>query len=177
MKTTTQTEIKPASFGSISHGTLRDVDLLNAFASELEWQLRRNGNYFSMPEHFNERDRLNGIVNDAWDCFDESGDNLDTAKEESGEVSEIINETLFDALQLFAPAYGYFGAHEGDGSDFGYWVNIDDVKERVGFVSSREQDYPPDDYRGEWLHVNDHGNCTLYVRDEQGNDREIWAIV
>ena len=54
--------------------------------------------------------------------------------------------------------------------------SIESVEENVEFKSSRDQDYPPDDYRGEWLHVSDHGNCTLYVR-ENGEDREIWGVV
>jgi hypothetical protein len=53
---------------------------------------------------------------------------------------------------------------------------IDNVKEDVGFVSSRETEYPDDDYEGEWLHVSDHGNATLYVRTN-GKDNEIWGIV
>lgn len=54
--------------------------------------------------------------------------------------------------------------------------NVEGAKEDCGFVSSKEQDYPPADYEGEWLHVSDHGNATLYVR-EKGQDREIWACV
>lgn len=50
------------------------------------------------------------------------------------------------------------------------------AKEQVGFVSSRDQEYPADDYTGEWLHVNERGNCTLYMR-QSGEDKEIWGIV
>lgn len=55
--------------------------------------------------------------------------------------------------------------------------NIEAAQDDVGFVSSRKQDYPDDDFRGEWLHINDHGNCTLYVRGNDGTDREIWSVV
>lgn len=54
--------------------------------------------------------------------------------------------------------------------------DVDGAREDVEFVSSRNEEYPPDDYEGEWLHVNDHGNVTLYVR-VGGEDREIWAMV
>ena len=50
------------------------------------------------------------------------------------------------------------------------------AKEGVEFVSSKAQEYPDDEYQGEWLHVNDHGNATLYCRTE-GKDKEIWSVV
>ncbi len=57
-----------------------------------------------------------------------------------------------------------------------YGPSVESVREDVDFVSSRESEYPEDDYEGEWLHVNDHGNATLYVR-EKGEDKEIWGVV
>lgn len=55
-------------------------------------------------------------------------------------------------------------------------ANVEGAREDVEFVSSKDQDYPEDDYQGEWLHVNDHGNCTLYCRQD-GKDTEIWSVV
>jgi hypothetical protein len=60
--------------------------------------------------------------------------------------------------------------------DFGLYPNIEGAKEDCEFVSSRKQDCPDDDYEGEWLHINDHGNVTLYVR-QNGQDKEIWSCV
>lgn len=172
---TTTTTIKVASFGSISHGTLRIEDLLSAFSDELEWQIRRNGDYFARPENFGERDRLNGLVGEAQDCFGTTGNEIDPDKEERAD--ELVNESLPDALSQFAPAFAYFGAHCGDGADFGFWPgDMEDVKEQVGFVSSETQEWPDADFVGEWLHINERGNCTLYVR-ENGLDREIWGLV
>jgi hypothetical protein len=56
-------------------------------------------------------------------------------------------------------------------------ADVEGAREDVEFVSSRKQDYPADDYRGEWLHVSDHGNATLYIRGEDGKDSEIWGVV
>lgn len=176
----TMTQIKPAGIGSISHGTLRTEDLISAFADELEWQINRNGEYFSQPEHFAFRDKLNNLVSEAKDAWNEDGETL--RDEES--ASEMVNELQDVLSNNFAPMYGYFGSHEGDGSDFGYWVNIDTVKEDVGFVSSESQEFPDDDFLGAWLRVNERGNCVLYVREVAGagsddnyQDEEIWSLV
>jgi hypothetical protein len=163
--------MKTANIGTISHGTLRTEDLLSAFLSELEWQIRRNGEYFSKPENFWRRDKLNTVVGECQDAFSDDGQSL--IDEES--ACELVSD-LQDALQEFAPPYFYFGAHPGDGSDFGFWVDIDDVKEQVEFVSGKQDEYPPENFSGEWLYVSDHGNATLYCR-ENGKDSEVWAIV
>lgn len=177
MTTTLQTQIKPASLGSVSTATLRTEDLLSAFLSELEWQLRRNGQFFSQPENFPLRDKLNNLVGEAQDCFAEDGETIPEEKE--AEADELVNETLPDALTAyFAPAYAYFGSHPGDGADIGFWLpDMEEIKEQVEFASSVEEEYPADDFRGEWLHINERGNCTLYVRGEDGKDVEVWSVV
>ena len=72
----------------------------------------------------------------------------------------------------------------GDRGAFGLWPDVDGARDDVGFVSSRKQEFPDDDFRGEWLHVSDHGNATLYVRQDGGHDssdtykdEEIWSVV
>lgn len=37
------------------------------------------------------------------------------------EEAHWLLEELFDVLDEYAPDGHYFGAHEGDGSDFGFW--------------------------------------------------------
>ena len=169
---TVSVSLKRASFDSVSHGTLKTEDLLNALGNELEWLILRNGDFLSLPENFATRDRLNKLVGDAGDCFGKDGETLTPEGEENG--SEIVNK-LCDALTEFAPLYGQFGTHCGDGADFGYWTDLDSVKEQVGFVSHVDREYPEAGFEGEWLHVNERGNCTLYVR-EGDVDREIWSI-
>lgn len=91
--------------GTLIHGTLRDEDLLQAFASEL----------YRLAGGTGEGDQPQGIINEAMDL-------LDNASEEKFEefASDIIND-LMDALNEYAPYGYYFGSIEGDGSDFGFW--------------------------------------------------------
>lgn len=70
-----------------------------------------------------------------------------------------------------------YWANSGEAGAFGLWPNVEGAQEDCGFVSSREQEFPPADFTGEWLHVNDHGNATLYVRQEDGSDVEVWSVV
>ena len=109
---------KYANFGTVSHGTLRNEDLLNAFARELEWQVERNADYYQSSDyHRQNRDKFLALVWDAREC-----------DPDSEQADYMVNESLPDALQEFAPAYAYFGSHMGDGSDFGFWMSdMDDV--------------------------------------------------
>lgn len=91
----------------------------------------------------------------------------------SQELSEAADEAVDWLNEQEMPPYCSF--YFEDNSLF-FSPSIDNAKEDVGFVSSREQDYPEMDYEGEWLHVSDHGNATLYVREE-GKDKEIWSVV
>ena len=74
---------------------------------------------------------------------------------------------LDDAINAHNPEGVYFGSHEGDGADFGFWVSsvfLDDIRE-------------DDDIR-ERVEVSDHGNVTLFDRPvDDDNRRIVWAIV
>jgi hypothetical protein len=75
--------------------------------------------------------------------------------------------------------YCRFGAHEGDGSDYGFWpIDIEDIKEQVrerGVVVSDLSEVPPR-FNGEILLINDHGNASLYVLARK-KLKLIWSIV
>lgn len=66
-------------------------------------------------------------------------------------------------------AYAWWGWNDGS---FGLWPDVDGAKFECEFVGYE----PPADFEGEWLHVNDHGNCTLCVRAD-GKDTELWSLV
>lgn len=109
--------------------------------------------------------------------------------DESEDYSEILNETADSAVDYL---------NELETRSFMFWVvednslflsvDVDGAREDVGFVSHADDNhtdecdpddasYPDADYRGEWLHISDHGNATLYVRGENGQDKEIWGVV
>ena len=94
--------------GSISTGTLRTEDLLPAFADTLE---DRGSTYESAPDMWDSIRKYRTLIDE---------DMLDTIDTDSQcLLAELINETLFDALQEYCPPFVYFGTLEGDGSDFG----------------------------------------------------------
>ena len=100
--------------GTLIHGTHRNADLIPAFLAELE-RLDPNGHagYLDGLEADNyDPDVLLGLddEHEFWDTTD---------------ATEITHE-LFDLLDAHAPAGHYFGAHPGDGSDFGYWQTDDE---------------------------------------------------
>lgn len=96
---------------------------------------------------------------------------------EQYEDSEWLSETADEAVSFLndLETRSFMSWSFEDNSLF-LMADVDGAKEDVGFVSSKSQDYPPDDYEGEWLHVSDHGNATLYVR-EGGKDKEVWGVV
>lgn len=143
------------SFGSVSHATMRAEDLIPAFARELKHNVG--------PISAAHKD----LVRKAEALTDYDSENAD-----------YILSALFDVLNVYAPPYAYFGAHPGDGADYGFWLSesVDqDVVDNGGIKIADLSDLPRG-YTGEALLVNDHGNCTLY-QCSRGRAREVWSIV
>jgi hypothetical protein len=122
------------------------------------------------------------------DCTDDN--DLEDAM---GDYSESLNEAADSAVDFLNECetrpYLYWSVDE---NSLFLAPSVDNAKEDVGFVSVKsledarrmdietdpeDSSQPPADYRGEWLHVTDHGNATLYVRGEDGQDTEIWSVV
>ena len=80
--------------GTVSDGTLRPEDLVPVFADEYVRLGGNAGKVRSFYKHVKEYH----MDNLQWDL-----------------------EELFDLLNGLAPEGYYFGAHEGDGADFGFW--------------------------------------------------------
>ena len=134
-----------ATIGSISSGTLRTEDLLSAFASELRYLANGHPGNLTLADEA-----------DAVEDFD------------SDEAVELVND-LIDILNEYAPPYCYFGAHEGDGADFGFWPLWDAIDELPTVEDGDEAKAKGEDCKA----VNDHGNVTLYG----GDGAVIWDCV
>ena len=150
---------KPRNYpmGSVSSGTMRNEDLIPSFLDELEHQVRTK----KVSGFKKEINRINQAM-EREGYFDSEDASYDL-------------DWLFDSLNEFAAPYFYFGAHPGDGADYGYWLT-EGLEDDFDGVITGDLSEVDKDYRGEVLHVNDHGNTSLYVKNTRGF-REVWAIV
>lgn len=82
--------------------------------------------------------------------------------------------TLSCALENYALPYFFFGTDEEN--EYGFWLNPGELRESFDGLKVDDLSEVPKGYTGEVLHVNDHGNMTLYYYS-RGKGRETWAIV
>lgn len=90
-------------------------------------------------------------------------------------------ERLAEALHELALPYMYFGALQGDGADIGFWVDDLMLDDGIhdGEVSTVSDLNEIDKHTADVvLHVNDHGNRTLYeLNYNSGEYDEVWSVV
>lgn len=135
------------NIGSCFSGSVKMDDILDGVVTELEWAQNKYGNHLSLPENSDIKNKLNNLIGEIQD-FDRNFDN----DYETG--NELIGKG-FDFLSIYcAKPYCYFGAHAGNGSDFGFWPDMEQIND-LPFVSDSE------DYK----EINDHGNITVYSFD------------
>jgi hypothetical protein len=94
--------------GSVSHGTLRVEDLIPTFLDTIE---------ALNPE------LATAIREDHADTIEHLVTWLEPDPDDLGFLMEILHDTL----NRLAPAGYVFSAHEGDGADFGFWVDEEDT--------------------------------------------------
>jgi len=149
---------KQVNMGSVSCATMRTEDLIPAFLSALGSQRplqRAHRNLISDIEASIE-------ANSAGDCS-----------------ATYDLEQLSDALDAYSPAYFYFGAHSGDGADYGWWLSEEWEQQLVddGGIEVSDLADVPVDHVGNVAVVNDHGNITLYRRGRNHRLYEVWSVV
>lgn len=149
--------------GSISSGTMKVEDLLPTFLDVLK-DIAPEA-HAEMMEDATLADALDADYYDDW-------------TDDQREAAEYTLNSLFDKLNEAAPPYCSFGAHEGDGADYGFWIAWDSINNAVTdgeLLKVDDLSDVPDGYRGEVLSVNDHGNATLWTVSHDGW-REVWSI-
>jgi hypothetical protein len=145
------------NMGSVSTATMRAEDLIPSFLWELEHQEGLTAEHQELVAEINKR-----MVSE--DYYESENADYDL-------------EALFEALDEYSLPGFYFGAHPGDGADFGYWLSETFAEDFDG-LKVNGLDEVPAGFSGEVLEVNDHGNMTLWAYDEGADrPREIWAIV
>jgi hypothetical protein len=105
--------MKPFQFeGTVSHGTLQSNHLISAFVAVVEQLLtdRATDAANEVEAAASIRAQLDLVAKLQPEAIDDEA-GLDAV------------DYLLGALNYLAPAGYYFGAHPGDGSDFGFWKN------------------------------------------------------
>lgn len=149
------------SIGIVSSGTLNADDLITAFSREIRSKLPRCAD----PDlRAYARKTLKG---------------LESAEEDD---KPACLDELFEVMEAFSPPYTYFAASEGDGAEFGYWPDVDSLredaraKEGVALVSAG--DPWPAGLKADGvrfvMEVNDHGNVALRYAS---NGKTVWDCV
>jgi len=156
--------------GSISTGTLRQQDLLSAFAQKLS-SLESTRFYAEVGPDSLELYHGSELVRQAPAMLNA----LDNTTAVSNPYVAEYLDWLTDALQEYCPPFIYFGTLEGDGSDFGFWPDMDSLGEamqRMGMARGESDEERLED-DGVIVQVSDHGNVT--VMDMERN--VLWSVV
>ena len=99
---------------SISHATLRSKDLLPAFLFALE-------DYNPKAAHRFNSELIELGFGHSMCGVCGMGNRADWPEGFDDDMASEIIADMMDALNDVAPVGFYFGAHPGDGSDFGFW--------------------------------------------------------
>lgn len=151
-----------AKIGTVSKATHRNEDIIPSFLEELK-RLDEGNDFFKAEiketESFIKRAKKDRAI---W----------------TSDEAQWTIEDLQYGLEEYAPPYCYFGAHEGNGSDFGFWPDTYSLQEDM--KSSHNQlhsDKFSENLEGQFIvEVNGHGNTTL--KRITGIETEIvWDIV
>jgi len=157
-----------AHIGSVSEGTLREENLISAFADELSYYLKR------LRLSRDQRKRFADLIRDASGQVEvlNSERDFDHDRDDAGELVD----QLVDALNEIAPPYCYFGAIEGDGADFGFWPHSEAMRYDLPRLTAGD-DITREYWGSDILLVNDHGNVSCGHVDRRGTFKAYWDCV
>jgi hypothetical protein len=162
--------------GSVSTGTLRTEDLLTAFMDTLDELIEASTfeKGADAPDRVDRVGRVQARLGEIERRMQQEG------YHETEEAQEDL-EYVRTELESYAPPYVYFGAAEGDGSDFGFFIDHDQVDEAFNegdLVRINAGDaFPEDPNVCEIVTVNDHENMTFYTRDGvTGDFEEVFSV-
>jgi len=123
--------MREIQLGSVSTGTLRTEDLIDALSGEIK--------YLEIPDAHKILSEANGITD------------FDT------ENASFILEEMFEKLNEYAPPHMQFGSHDSDGANFGWWTTDFENCHTL----SIDQGKFVDTECGLYVEVNDHGSMTV----------------
>lgn len=157
-----------ATIGTVSRATLRPQDLISAFADHLAFLIAKQGPDFEKKDY-------ESLVAEAAGVLEE------VENESCGEdAAQEFIDRLTESLNEFSPPYVTFGSHPGDGSDFGFWPDLESLemdRDDGEVLSVSDLAKVPDGYIGPIMVVNDHGNVTFGMQDDKGNFESFWDCV
>ena len=160
------------NIGSVISGTMRPEDLIPALCKELETQLETQKPLLKDHRKLLDEiyERIEAKRNDR---------DLEAANYVDGLFDALDLDSLFDALNEFAPPYHYFGSHPGDGSDYGFWLDEYWGQQLIndGGIIVNDLADVTEDHVGYVAVVNGHGNATLYYRGGNHHMTMVWDIV
>lgn len=151
---------RPKPIGSVSHGTHRPQDLIEACCDA----------------HRLYKGQIPRLI---WNAVLRANAQAQTETEQ-WEREQYAIELLTSALEAIELPCMYFGAHIGNGSDFGFWVSDDAITWAIDdceLLSVSDLADIPAKYKGYAVVVNDHGNQSLYRCNGRGKQTNIWSVV
>lgn len=86
----------------------------------------------------------------------------------SEQLTDILNEQLWYAMQDLCPPYCYFGSHPGNGSDYGIWPDeesIDYARRHEGLIENPDEDPASQE---PYVIISDNDNIEYYEWDGEG---------
>lgn len=113
------------STGTVSHGTHRPQDLIPTFVEFIATYIEGDGKVPEWDNITKQYQKLGNIMLDqehtgnspfTWEWKEDNDPEWDS------EDTSILLDYLFETMDSIAPEGFYFGANEGDGSDYGFWA-------------------------------------------------------